>query len=305
MLLGYACINKTLSDAHAKTKEYCVNRTCRKATFEEKGLAYVSGLALSNVSAMEKILHWNEQEGIRFYRMSSDMIPWHSEYELLDLPDHEAIIDTLARCGEFAKQHNHRITYHPSPFVKIASPRGNVQDNSVAELERHSQIMDLMGLDNSHQAKINIHIGAVYGSKEETAKMAFEGIKKLSLGVVSRLTFENDDKGSLWSVKDLYELVYPLTKTPIVFDFHHHSLLTGGLGEQEALEMALDTWPDSIVPVTHYSQSRCVEHNDTKIKPQAHSDSYWSAPKTYGHNFDIMCECKHKEQGLQKLRELL
>ena len=305
MLLGYACINKTLSDAHAKTKEYCVNRTCRKATFEEKGLAYVSGLALSNVSAMEKILRWNEQEGIRFYRMSSDMIPWHSEYELLDLPDHEAIIDTLARCGEFAKQHNHRITYHPSPFVKIASPRGNVQDNSVAELERHSQIMDLMGLDNSHQAKINIHIGAVYGSKEETAKMAFEGIKKLSLGVVSRLTFENDDKGSLWSVKDLYELVYPLTKTPIVFDFHHHSLLTGGLGEQEALEMALDTWSKGIVPVTHYSQSRCVEHNDTKIKPQAHSDSYWSAPKTYGHNFDIMCECKHKEQGLQKLRELL
>ena len=68
--------------------------------------------------------------------------------------------------------------------------------------------------------------------------------------------------------------------------------------------MAAMTWGD-VTPVTHYSQSRSVEHNDPKIKPQAHSDSYWEPVNTYGLDVDVMLECKHKEFGLYKMRELL
>ena len=108
----------------------------------------------------------------------------------------------------------------------------------------------------------------------------------------------------MWSVKDLYDLIHADTGVPIVFDYHHHKFCTGGLGEREALEMALSTW-NGITPVVHYSQSRSEEKNDPKIRPQAHSDSYWEAFDLYGNVADVMLECKLKEQGLFKMKELL
>ena len=119
----------------------------------------------------------------------------------------------------------------------------------------------------------------------------------------SRLTIENDDRASLYSTKDLME-AYRRIGTPIVHDFHHHEFNTGGLSNADALALAVSTWGD-ITPVTHYSQSRAIEHNDTKIKANAHSDSYWTPVDTYGHDVDVMLECKHKELGLFKMRKLL
>ena len=119
----------------------------------------------------------------------------------------------------------------------------------------------------------------------------------------SRLTVENDDRASLYSTLDLME-VYKRVGTPIVHDLHHHGFCTGGLSNADALALAVSTWGDT-TPVVHYSQSRAVEHNDTSIKANAHSDSYWLPVDTYGHDVDVMLECKHKELGLFKMRELL
>ena len=55
----------------------------------------------------------------------------------------------------------------------------------------------------------------------------------------------------------------------------------------------------------HYSQSRAIEYNNTRIRPQAHSDSYWEPVDTHGLDVDVMLECKHKEIGLFKMRDLL
>ena len=73
---------------------------------------------------------------------------------------------------------------------------------------------------------------------------------------------------------------------------------------KEALSLAVKTWGD-VKPVVHYSQSRSVEQNDPKIRDNAHSDSYWEPVDTYGLDIDVMLECKHKELGLFKMRELL
>ena len=73
---------------------------------------------------------------------------------------------------------------------------------------------------------------------------------------------------------------------------------------EEALNLAVKTW-GGVKPVVHYSQSRAEEHNDKKIKANAHSDSYWTAVKTYGQDVDVMLEAKHKERALFKMRQLL
>jgi UV DNA damage endonuclease len=74
--------------------------------------------------------------------------------------------------------------------------------------------------------------------------------------------------------------------------------------EREALEMAISTWPDDIVPVVHYSESRRKEQLDESIREQAHSDYVYDYIDTYGQNVDVMIEAKHKELAVQKYKEL-
>ena len=82
--LGYACINMTLSE-QPKSKRITTNRSMIKRTFKAKGLPYASELALQNSRDLLAILKWNEQHDIRFFRISSDIFPWSSEYKLLSL----------------------------------------------------------------------------------------------------------------------------------------------------------------------------------------------------------------------------
>ena len=62
-----------------------------------------------------------------------------------------------------------RLSTHPGPFNKMASV-GDVFKNTVRDLEIHSRMFDLMGLEPSHWNKINIHVGGAYGDKVETLK---------------------------------------------------------------------------------------------------------------------------------------
>ena len=112
-----------------------------------------------------------------------------------------------------------------------------------------------------------------------------------------RLTVENDDRDTLYNVIDLYNGVYKKIKIPIVFDYHHHKFNTGGISEEEALNIAISTW-NKITPVVHYSESRNLEKNDKKIKPQAHSDFIYNKINTYNYKLDIMIEAKKKELAI-------
>ena len=111
-------------------------------------------------------------------------------------------------------------------------------------------------------------------------------------------------RDSMWSTQHLYDYIHQSIGIPIVHDVHHHKFCTGGLTDKEAMTLAASTW-GGVKPVIHYSQDRSVEYNDPKLRPQAHSDSYWTPVDTHGLDVDIMLECKHKEVGLFKMRQLL
>ena len=302
--LGYACINTVLNTL-PKSRRVTTNRSMVKRTFKERGLPYASELALQNCKDLLTVLKWNHANGIHFFRLSSDLFPWSSEYNISDLPDYDDICLTLQEAGDFAHDNGHRITTHPGPFNVLGSPKEDVVTKTIKELNTHSEIFDMMGLPDSPYAKINIHVGGTYGGDfAGTAERWCRNFFKLSVNCQNRLTVENDDKASMWSTRHLYDYIHKVIHIPIVFDYHHHKFCTGGQTEQEALELAMSTW-HGVTPVVHYSQDRSVEHNDPKIRPQAHSDSYWTAIETYGHDIDLMLECKHKEQGLFKMRQLL
>ena len=284
---GYACINETLG-----VKGISANRRMIKKTFDEKGLDYVSELVIENLKALRKIMVWNADHDIELYRITSDLFPWMSEYEITELPRQAEIRQLLIECGSTANLTAQRVTMHPGPFNVLGSPEESAVKKTVKELNQHAEILDLMGLESSHYYPINIHVGGTYGNKEETMDRFCANFQRLSDSAKRRLVVENDDRGSMYNVKDLYDGLYQIIGTPITFDYHHHRFNTGGLTEEEALHMASETWP--VKQLVHYSSCKRT-FEDSTSKPQAHADWVYEKIKTYGLSLDVEIEAKAKE----------
>jgi len=112
--LGYCCINLSLAD-----QKISANRGMIKRTFQDRGPDYCGELALLNLTDLLKILNWNKEHGIEVYRMSSDIFPWMSEYEITELKnfsDIQHVLSTsiLAARTVISQQ-------QPSVFVKTLS----------------------------------------------------------------------------------------------------------------------------------------------------------------------------------------
>lgn len=287
--LGYACINLNLSNQGITT-----NRGMIRRTFLEKGVQYASQLALQNVQALLQIVEWNVAQGIRVFRVTSDLFPWASEYPIASLPDFPEIRSVLEAVG----RHPVRLTSHPGPFNKLAGS-GATLKNTIKELELHSQIFDLMGLPATHWHKINIHIGGAYGDKAETIRRFARNFSLLSQNLRGRLSVENDDKPGLYAVADLVPL-HAATGIPIVFDYFHHRLHPGPQSEEEAFHTAFNTW--KLRPIFHYSSSRKA-CEDPGAKREAHADFIYEPINTYGKEVDIVLEAKMKERAVQRYLE--
>ena len=291
MNLGYACINMSLG------KNVTTNRSMVKRTFEAKGLDYVSELALANSKDVLKILVWNKNNNIKFFRLSSALVPWGDGLDLTTLKDYNEISTALSKAGDYAKANGIRINSHPGPFNVLPSPNEEVIQKTFADLELHGKIFDMMGLSKTHYNNINIHCNGVYGDKQSAMDRLITNFKRLSPSVRKRLTLENDDKASMYSVKDLM-YIHKHTGIPIVFDYHHHQFCTGGLSEEEALKLAATTWPKDIKQEVHYSESKALHESNPKEKPQAHSLYINYLPNTYGLDLDVMVEAKGKELAI-------
>lgn len=289
--LGYACINLKLSADGIST-----NRGMIKRTFERVGPSGAGEISLINLKNMKEIVSWNWHNDIYVYRMSSSIFPWMSEYKIPDLPQFKDIQILLQEIGNIAVSKKQRLSFHPGPFNVLGSPNEPVVLKTIKDLDQHAEIMDLMGLPLNSNYPINIHLGGAYGDKNSAMKRFCINFKRLSESAQQRLVIENDDKASMFSVKDLYEGVHSVIGIPITFDYHHHRFCSGGLSEEEALKLAGKTWGKNR-QLVHYSSCRkTMESPDQKA--QAHADYVYEKIKTYGLSIDVEIEAKAKEQAL-------
>ena len=166
--IGYACINMQLSyptkygNKPRGTQPITTNRSMIRRTFDEKGVDYASELTLQNVKDLNSIIGWNILHGYDFYRLSSDMAPWKTEYEWDDLKDIDEIKQWLHSAGTMAITHGVRLTAHPGPFNVLVSPNESVVENTIKDLTIHGDIFDMMGLSRTPYNKLNIHCNGVY-----------------------------------------------------------------------------------------------------------------------------------------------
>jgi UV DNA damage endonuclease len=295
--IGYCCINLTLGKQKIMTSRGMIQRT-----FKEKGIRYASVLALRNVQDLIKILEWNATHDIQVFRVGSGIFPWASEYKLEQLPDYQEIRSTLETAGKIARHTNQRLSAHPDHFVKLASNNPRVVDNSIKELEHHSELFDLMELDTSSYNPLNIHVGM--NRTPETSQRWIRAYERLSAHCKKRLVVENDDKLGGYSTLNLFTDLYAQLGIPITFDYFHHTFHTSDLLTHHAAALAAGTWPENITPLFHYSESKNLNENVTG-NPRAHSDYAFVKIDDFGLTIDVDLECKKKELALFKYKELL
>jgi UV DNA damage endonuclease len=285
--LGYCCINLSLAD-----QKVSANRGMIKKTFEAKGKDYAADLAYLNLCDLLTIIKWNVDNEIMVYRMSSDIFPWMSEYEITELYNFSQISAKLTEIGNFVIESGIRVSMHPGQFDVLCSPNPAVVKKTIKDLNQHAQIMDLMGLPINHRFPVNIHLGGTYGDKESAAQRFCENFTKLAESTQKRLVVENDDKAAQYSVRDLYLMVYKKIGTPITFDYHHHRFNTGDLTEEQAFSLAYSTW--DCTPLYHYSSCKKT-FEDSSVIARSHADHVYEKIRTYDHNIDIEVEAKSKD----------
>jgi UV DNA damage endonuclease len=154
-----------------------------------------------------KLIHWNEKYGIKFLRISSQMFPFasHAKYGY----DLDFARETLGEAGRVAMEFGHRLTMHPGQFTQLGSPRKEVIEASVKDLEYHSQL--LRGLALSGQADKDavmiLHMGGMFGDRKATLERFKKNYEELlSEDVKARLVLENDDVVSFPSRLEYQEL---------------------------------------------------------------------------------------------------
>ncbi len=296
--IGYCCIPLGCNVGKPKKDQILVNRGMIRRTFDAKGLTYVSELIILNLKDTLKVLDYNIENDIFIYRMSSDSFPWMSEYRFQNLPNFSSIQTYLTLIGNKSKDNNIRVSYHPGPFNVLASENPNVVTKTIDELNKHAELMDLMGLEQSTFYPINIHINTTQPTREDSARRFCEGFSKLSDSCKKRLTVENDDKLSQYSVKMLYDMVHSIIGIPIVFDQHHFNYGTQDQTMEDALRLAHSTWSTRVL--THMSSPKTIE--DVKGKQTAHADYIYEKIETFGLDFDTEIEAKAKDLAVIKYR---
>jgi UV DNA damage endonuclease len=283
MRIGYPCLNLTLG---------CKNRTFRLRSYsEERLVATVS----ENLSCLRRMLRFNLDHGILFFRISSDLIPFAS-HPICRFDWPERFRADFREIGRFIIKSGMRINMHPDQFTLINSQDPEIFERSRRELAYHARILDLMGLDAA--AKIQIHVGGVYGDKENSLARFVERYRQLEGPVRKRLVIENDDRS--YTLSDCLRL-HEAISIPVVFDVLHHLILSSGENLRTALEKTGPTWKKKDgIPMVDYGppgrKKNKVSHADA-LDP-ASFQAFLEESRPW--DFDIMLEIKDKEKSALK-----
>lgn len=289
MKLGYPCINNSL---------YCTsNATFRLRSYSVRNL---KEKVSHNLDALKNILSWNVSRGLLFFRIGSGMIPFAS-HEICKFNWQKYFKKDFKKLGEFIKANNIRISMHPDQFTLINALDEKIVKKSIKELQYHCDILDLMGLDET--AKVQIHVGGVYGDKKASIERFVKNYKKLPEKIKKRLCIENDHIS--YSLKDCLE-IHRKTKIPIIFDNLHHEVLNNGESMYKAVKMAKKTWrkKDGVLMIDYSLQKpNARKGNHSNSIDMNKFKKFLEGVK--GIDCDIMLEIKDKEKSALKAVKLI
>lgn len=297
MRYGLCCISLKLKDSGISFQTMTYKRF--SSLPRDEALSILGDRIHNNLVVTNQTIQFCAENNY-VYRVSSDIFPLitydEANVSLEDLPNYDEIQDELDNIEKTISISNVRVSAHPSEFNALASTNDKVVSKTITELNFYSSFFDRIGLPADHRSPMNMHVHNNNGTREEIAHRFYENFKKLDENCQARLTIENDDKLNCWSVKELVDIFYPITRIPICFDYLHHKCHPNGLTEKEAINMCWDTWQTR--PLFHYSESRPGNN------PRAHADYANSIFDKHELDFDIDMELKMKDYAIENHKQI-
>ncbi|HEX2253337.1 MAG TPA: UV DNA damage repair endonuclease UvsE [Thermoanaerobaculia bacterium] len=256
-------------------------------------------IAAHNARALAAAVDHCAAHGIGAFRINSQVLPLYTHpqvgYRIEDLPGGDELAGAFEAAGGRARDEAIRLLFHPDQFVVLNSPRPEVVEASLAELEYQAEVAGRVGAD-----VINLHAGGVFGDKPAALDRLARSLDRLSPAARTRLTLENDDRS--YTPADLLPFCHRYG-VPLIYDVHHHRCHPDGARIEETTAAALATWNRE--PVLHLSSPRegwtgphPRRHHDF-IDPADVPDAWHGLPVT------VEVEAKAKELAVKRLRETI
>ena len=288
MKIGYPCISWTIGCKGDKTfrlKSYSEQRLIDTVT--------------NNLGCLSAMLRFNVDHNILFFRITSDLVPFAShpfcQFDWLTY-----FKDRLVSIGAFVRSNDIRISMHPGQYTALNSQDHGILSRSIKELSYHAVVLDALDLDAS--AKIQMHVGGIYGDKNKSIQRFIERYRTLDEALKRRLVIENDDRS--YTVDDCMR-IYRETGVPVLFDAFHHELNHSGSSGANALAEITKTWQEHDgIPMVDYSSHRSggLKVSHTESIDSSHFECFLAATQPY--DVDIMLEIKDKETSALKAVEI-
>ncbi len=240
---------------------------------------------------MGAVLRFNLVHGIRFFRITSDLVLLASHPQVRP-PWAGRCTAELKAIGRLILDNDIRIDMRPGQYTVLNSPDRNVVKSAVRDLEHHCGILDEMELDAT--AKVQIHLGGVYQDRTRALRRFVQRVSTLDEDNRRRLFEDNDERS--------FPLAHclPVAREagiPVVLDTFHHGLLNYGESLPQALRLAGTTWAkEDGLPIVDYRSPRSAGRRGSHPETLDESDFAHFLHQSRPH-VDLMLEVKDKEHS--------
>jgi UV DNA damage endonuclease len=305
--LGYVAMSAVVKNASPSKTMTVTNFS--KLLDRDAAVRKLERLGAENLHNTLRLLKHNRAHDIKVFRFSSKLIPLIGHEMLGDWNPILTLSAEFEELGSYAKQSGMRVSFHPDHFTVLSTPKVDVLQKSVEDLERHCAMLNAMGL--GMEAMCNIHVGGSYGDKERAGKRFIENFSTLRPEIQQRITLENDDK--TFNARETLAIA-EVVGVPMVLDVHHHAVNNDGEDAADLWPRIQRTWsrPDSeksdaeavsLPPKIHVSSPK------SESDPRSHADyvevgpliEFLKAVAPTTPNLDIMIEAKRKDDALFRL----
>ncbi|AKU91995.1 UV DNA damage repair endonuclease UvsE [Vulgatibacter incomptus] len=286
--LGYVAINLTLGIG---ASHRCLLKNAKPERLES--------LIAKNLEELERILRFNEENGIEVFRIGSSLVPFAS-HPINRLRWWKTFARDFDRVGSIARRSGQRLSMHPSPAAaSLSSARPEVRRAAVAELRYSARVLDLLG--QSDDGRVVVHVGGAAPSRKVALAAARRFLDRLPDEARRRIAIENDCR--IWSGREVAALATE-SGLPFVADLLHDRVRPSDppLGPRDLMRLASRTWRAlGLRPKHHLASQR------SGSRTGAHADyidpaDFESAVEALEEPADFMLEAKKKDLALFALR---
>lgn len=286
--LGLVCLTST-----GEPKFRTITKTRLEKLSREEQVKVLVDIYIDNISSLDKMIQFCIDNKIQLYRLSSQLFPF------ADSPLGRGLLfefaTRLEQIGERFIKAGIRVTAHPDKFVSLVNTDPKIIRNSIDYLEMHSNIFNLLQLEQSSWNPIIIHCG-----KRDNKIEFIQAVKYLSSSIRDRLVIENDEYS--YGAKDICD-ISRMTGIPVVFDLHHHIVKEKVQYSDPSIGQWLDTFKETWDRTNNVSWQLChISNGADHLWDNKHSDFIKIFPEDLFNIEWIEVEAKQKEQAIFHLR---